>query len=74
MMLVNIGRFELDLIEVESGLIHQVSDLTPHDLVEVEGTPEYKRIFRVIYKLETSLIGQVVYHLHIIRVHLDRER
>jgi hypothetical protein len=49
MMLVNIGCFVLELIEVESGLIHQVSDLTPHDLVVVEGTPEDKSIFRVIY-------------------------
>lgn len=49
MMLVHIGRFVLELIEVESGLIHQVSDLAPHDLVVVEGTPEDKGIFRVIY-------------------------
>ena len=49
MMLVHIGCFVLELIEVESGLIHQESDLTPHDLVVVEGTPENKGIFRVIY-------------------------
>jgi hypothetical protein len=48
-MLVNTGRFVLELIEVETRLIHQVSDLTFHDLVVVEGTPENKGIFRVIY-------------------------
>jgi hypothetical protein len=49
MMLVHIGRLVLELIEEESGLIHQVSYLASHDLVVVEGTPENKGIFRVIY-------------------------
>jgi hypothetical protein len=56
MMLVDIGSFVLELIEIESGLINKVRYLTSHNLIVVESAPENERILWVLYYLETSLI------------------
>jgi len=56
MMFVDIGSLILELIQVECGLVNEMSDLTSHDLIVVQGTPKDKGILGVVHKLETGLI------------------